>query len=140
MGSKTVRFDDLLGTESPEVTQHKFTVDGVEVEPLDLLPSSFEALEALLVKRDPDLLRAVFAPATVARRSHEEIEHIRTVANEAKNPDGSKMFEVKGTGRLPRTVITWFETEYEPAQANAEANAEGNAEGEAASGKGRARR
>lgn len=120
MGSKTVRFDDLLGTESSEVTQHKFTVDGVEVEPLDLLPRSFEAIEALLVKRDPDLLRAVFAPNTTPRRTPEENEVIRAAARTAQNADGSPMFDVKPTGRIPNAVETWYNTVYVPAQGEQE--------------------
>jgi hypothetical protein len=130
MGVKTVHFDDLDGEESTEVQSHKFTIDGVAVDDLELKPVNFEAIETFLAKRDPSLLQAVFAPSTVARRSHEEIEAIRSAARAAKNTDGSPMFDVKNTGRLPRTMITWYETEYEPAQSEGEGEPEGT-EGEA---------
>ena len=112
MGLKQVRFDDLLGTESEDVTPHTFTVDGVEVDPLDLLPSTFAAVEALLVKHDAELLRGLFAPETPRKqRTKAEVDEIRRVAR-------ANGFEVQDSGRLPRKVVTWYETTYltEPAE------------------------
>lgn len=120
MGLKQVRFDDLLGTESEDVTPHTFTVDGVEVDPLDLLPSTFAAVEALLVKRDPELFRELFAPAARTQRTKAEVDEIRKVARE-------NGYEVQDSGRLPRKVVTWYENTYLPEQA---AKAEGEGEEE----------
>lgn len=117
MGLKQVRFDDLLGTESEDVTSHTFTVDGVEVDPLDLLPGTFAAVEALLVKRDPELFRELFAPAARTQRTKAEVDEIRKVARE-------NGFEVQDSGRLPRKVVTWYENEYLPGQAEGEAEEE----------------
>lgn len=106
MGLKQVRFDDLLGTESEDVTPHTFTVDGVEVDPLDLLPSTFAAVEALLVKHDAELLRGLFAPeAPRKQRTKAEVDEIRRVAR-------ANGYEVQDSGRLPRKVVTWYETTY----------------------------
>lgn len=113
MGLKQVRFDDLLGTESEDVTPHTFTVDGVEVDPLDLLPSTFAAVEALLVKHDAELLRGLFAPAARTQRTKAEVDEIRRVARE-------NGFEVQDSGRLPRKVVTWYETTYLTEQAEGE--------------------
>lgn len=116
MGLKQVRFDDLLGTESEDVTPHTFTVDGVEVDPLDLLPSTFAAVEALLVKHDPEPLRGLFAPPAVrAQRTKAEVDEIRRVAR-------LNGYEVQDSGRLPRKVVLWYENTYltELAEAKAE--------------------
>lgn len=118
MGLKQVRFDDLLGTESEDVTSHTFTVDGTEVDPLDLLPGTFAALEALLAKHDPEPLRTLFAPAVRTQRTKAEVDEIRRVARE-------NGFEVQDSGRLPRKVVTWYENTYLPAeQAEEEAEEE----------------
>lgn len=115
MAQKTIYVDDLTGDEVDETTAHrgvKFTVNGTEGKPLDLSPVTYDALAALVLNGDPDGVRAVFAPDTVVRRTKTEIDHIRSVAREFGG------FDVKDTGRLPRAVITWFETEYLPAQEN----------------------
>jgi hypothetical protein len=123
MGQKTVRFDDLLGTETDEVAPHTFTVDGVEVDPLDLLPSTFAALEALLAKHDAEPLRALFAPEQPRKqRTKVEVDAIRAAARQFGG------FEVQDSGRLPRKVVLWYENHYLPALAEADAQAETPAE------------
>jgi hypothetical protein len=125
MAQKTIYVDDLTGDEVDENTiKHgKLTLDD-ETEQLDLTPVTYDALRALL-HRDPEPLRAVFAPATVVRRTKTEIEHIRNVAREFGG------FDVKDTGRLPRTVVEWFENEYTPAQEGT-GDADSNADSEPA--------
>jgi len=117
MSAKTIYVDDLTGDEVDENAAARGVVVTVKLgdtvtegKPLDLTPVNYEALVAL-ANGDPDGVRAVFAPATVTRRSKTEIDHIRTVARE-------NGYDVKDTGRLPRTVIEWFENEYQEAEAN----------------------
>lgn len=130
MGQKTVFYNDLTGDELDEATAKRDVVLRVgDVEgKLDLDDVTYDALVAL-VHGDADGLRAVFGSPASTRRSKTEIDHIRTVAREAG-------YDVKDTGRLPRTVIAWFEDEYEPAHAGKVSDA-GKADDEVPARRGR---
>lgn len=115
--------DDLDGTvvSEDQVKKGVYITVGTRKgkKALDLRPEMEAALIALS-DGDPDLVRAVFTPRVEAARkvrTPEEMAAIRKAATEAKNADGSPMFEnVKAKGRQPEVVYTWYYNEYLPAQ------------------------
>lgn len=127
MGTRAVDYDDLTLKESQNVRKGiKVSFDGEDGE-LDLVPVTYDALREMLLHRNPQGVQEVFAPDTVTpRRSKTEMDHIRTVARAATNPDGTPLFdfEIKDTGRLRKEVSDWFENEYQEPAAEVQAEAE----------------
>ena len=115
MARRTMYEDDLIGVVVPE-NEVKLDIpvsfDGQEGT-LDLTPATYEALRALLMDKDADGVRSVFAGDIPVRRTREELDEIRAAAREAG-------MDVKDTGRPSNAVLTWFETVYLPSLAKTE--------------------
>ena len=107
---KTMYGDDLMQDVYVEENEIRLDVkvsfDGHDGT-LDLTPVTYEALRALLVDRDADGVRAVFAGDIPVRRTKEEMDEIRRLAREAG-------FDVKDTGRPSKQVEKWYTETYLP--------------------------
>lgn len=122
VGKLVIYVDDLTGVQADNLrTAVPFTFDGEEGE-LDLTPTTYDALMALLVDHDPDGMRMVFAAETTvsartrAQRSKADMDRMRAAAREAVDVNGEPLFDVKDSGRLSNDVVTWFENVYLPSQ------------------------
>ncbi|MEY9988501.1 hypothetical protein ABIE67_000533 [Streptomyces sp. V4I8] len=101
----TVYTDDLTGTESDEVSTHRFSLNGVEYE-IDLTPENYDKLDAALrpfIERGRKIGRAKYAgrarKETVSGPSAEEV---RAWAR-------ANGHEVNVRGRVPREIREAFE-------------------------------
>lgn len=134
MGERIIYTDDLDGTDVLDVSD---VVRGVTITLETGDGEVHKGAKTLLLKRttyaaltelsdgDADPVRDVFTPVTATRtgRSKTEMDAIRAAARDAKNPDGSAMFEnVKDSGRPSNAVAAWYENVFLPAQ-QAEADA-----------------
>jgi hypothetical protein len=98
----TVYTDDLTGTESDEVSTHRFSLNGVEYE-IDLTPENYDKLDAALrpfitkgrKKRATGRVRKETAPGPSA-------EEVRAWAR-------ANGHEVNDRGRVPREIREAFE-------------------------------
>lgn len=121
--------DDLVGTLVEDENLIKMEVpvsfDGHDGT-LDLLPTTYEAVRALLLDKDPGGVRTVFSVADtqVVRRTKEELDEIRRLARAAG-------FDVKDAGRPSKQVEKWYTETYLPSLAQEDGQViTGNSEGE----------
>ncbi|MEU2718761.1 Lsr2 family protein [Streptomyces sp. NPDC007205] len=101
----TVYTDDLTGTESDEVSTHRFSLNGVQYE-IDLTPESYDKLDEALrpfIEKGRKTGRVKGTGST--RRAPADgpsAEEVRAWAR--KNG-----YEVNDRGRVPREIHTAFE-------------------------------
>ncbi|MEV7004718.1 Lsr2 family protein [Streptomyces sp. NPDC093982] len=101
----TVYTDDLSGTESDEVSTHRFSLNGIEYE-IDLTPENYDKLDAALrpfLEKSRKVGRTKYTSS--ARKgpvSGPSAEEVRAWARE-------NGLEVNDRGRVPREIREAFE-------------------------------
>ncbi|MFJ3310513.1 Lsr2 family protein [Streptomyces sp. NPDC086549] len=101
----TVYSDDLTGTESDEVSTHRFSLNGIEYE-IDLTPDSYDKLDAALrpfIEKGRKVGRTK-VPGRVRGDAADgpSAEEVRAWARE-------NGYEVNDRGRVPREIREAFE-------------------------------
>ncbi|MDT0467109.1 MULTISPECIES: histone-like nucleoid-structuring protein Lsr2 [Streptomyces] len=101
----TVYTDDLTGTESDEVSTHRFSLNGIEYE-IDLNPENYDKLDAALrpfIERGRKVGRTkVTGRVRGGAAAGPSAEEVRAWARE-------NGYEVNDRGRVPRELREVFE-------------------------------